>query len=139
LDSQLQVTMMGGTMRLGAYPCHLEPDTLARAVYGTDEVSERHRHRYEVNNEYRTRLAENGMRFSGLSPDGGLVEIIELPEHPFFVATQFHPELKSRPNRVHPLFGAFVEAAAKHHEARIEDSAPDAMEGTVEWEPAGLQ
>ncbi|MDX1394539.1 MAG: CTP synthase [Gemmatimonadota bacterium] len=111
LDSQRKVTDMGGTMRLGAYPCRLEEGSLARRVYGSDEISERHRHRYEVNPEYRQVLRDGGMRFSGVSPDGELVEMIELPEHPFFLATQFHPELRSRPNRPHPLFGAFVAAA----------------------------
>ena len=112
LDSQRKVTDMGGTMRLGAYPCRLEEGSLARRVYGgRDEISERHRHRYEVNPEYRQTLGEGGMRFSGVSPDGELVEMVELPDHPFFLATQFHPELKSRPNRPHPLFGAFVAAA----------------------------
>jgi CTP synthase len=111
LDSQLKVTGKGGTMRLGAYPAHLVEGTRVREIYGVDDVSERHRHRFEVNNEYRDALAEAGMVFSGTSPDGGLVEIIELPDHPYFVATQFHPELKSRPNRPHPLFAAFVGAA----------------------------
>jgi len=111
LDSQRKVTDMGGTMRLGAYPCRLEEGSLARVIYGRDEISERHRHRYEVNPEYRNTLGEGGMRFSGVSPDGELVEMIELPDHPFFLATQFHPELKSRPTRPHPLFGAFVAAA----------------------------
>jgi CTP synthase len=118
LDSQRKVTDMGGTMRLGAYPCRLESGTLASEVYGTDEVSERHRHRYEVNPEYTEVLENGGMRFSGLSPDGQLVEIIELPDHPFFLATQFHPELKSRPTRPHPLFAAFVAAAARRRAGR---------------------
>ena len=113
MDSQLQVTDKGGTMRLGAYPAHLlEGSTVARA-YGTMEISERHRHRYEVNNSYRESLGQAGMAFSGLSPDGGLVEMIELPEHPYFVGCQFHPEFKSRPNRPHPLFASFIEAAAR--------------------------
>ncbi|MDX1579751.1 MAG: CTP synthase, partial [Gemmatimonadota bacterium] len=111
LDSQRKVTDMGGTMRLGAYPCRLVEGTLARRVYGTDEISERHRHRYEVNPEYREILAEGGLVFSGVSPDGQLVEMVELPDHPFFLATQFHPELKSRPKKPHPLFSAFVNAA----------------------------
>jgi CTP synthase len=104
---------MGGTMRLGAYPAKLAPGSLVAKAYGTPEVSERHRHRYEVNNTYRGRLAEAGLVFSGLSPDGHLVEFIELPPdvHPFFVGTQAHPELKSRPTRPHPLFVAFVGAA----------------------------
>ncbi|MFQ5677951.1 MAG: CTP synthase [Gemmatimonadota bacterium] len=118
LDSQRKVTEMGGTMRLGAYPCRLEEGSVAREVYGVEEVSERHRHRYEVNNAYREVLQRNGMRLSGVSPDGQLVEIIELPTHPFFLATQFHPELRSRPNRPHPLFSAFVGAAGKRRAAR---------------------
>ncbi|MCK5410581.1 MAG: gamma-glutamyl-gamma-aminobutyrate hydrolase family protein, partial [Gemmatimonadetes bacterium] len=113
MDAQYNVTEMGGTMRLGSYPCRLEENSVAREAYGAAEVSERHRHRYEVNNEYRQLLAQGGMRFSGLSPDGGLVEIIELPDHPFFIATQFHPELRSRPTASHPLFTSFVKAAAE--------------------------
>jgi CTP synthase len=113
MDSQLQITDKGGTMRLGAYPAHLlEGSTVARA-YGTLEISERHRHRYEVNNSYREPLGQKGMVFSGMSPDGGLVEMIELPDHPYFVGCQFHPEFKSRPNRPHPLFASFIEAAAR--------------------------
>ena len=111
LDSQRKVTDKGGTMRLGAYPCVLQEGSRALSVYGQPEISERHRHRYEVNNEYREVLSTEGLRFAGLSPDGGLVEIIELSDHPFFVATQFHPELKSRPTRPHPLFAAFIGAA----------------------------
>ncbi len=122
LDSQLKVTTKGGTMRLGAYPCALADDSLARRIYGTDEISERHRHRWEVNNAYREVLAENGMLISGTSPDGGLVEMIEIPDHPWFLAGQFHPELKSRPTRPHPLFASFIEAAAKH--ARRESPSP---------------
>ncbi|MGH7505767.1 MAG: CTP synthase, partial [Longimicrobiales bacterium] len=110
MDSQRQLTEMGGTMRLGAYPAKLRAGTRAHQAYGTLEISERHRHRYEVNNAYRDILAENGMRFSGLSPDGNLVEIIEVPNHPWFLGCQFHPELKSRPMRPHPLFSAFVAA-----------------------------
>jgi CTP synthase len=113
MDSQRQVTDMGGTMRLGSYPCRLRPGSRAQQAYGTNEISERHRHRYEVNNAYRDILAEGGLRFSGVSPDGNLVEMIELPEHPHFIACQFHPELKSRPMRPHPLFAAFVRAAVE--------------------------
>jgi CTP synthase len=115
---------------IGAYPCRLAPGSLAHRVYGTDEISERHRHRYEVNPEYAETLRDGGMSFSGLSPDGQLVEIVELLDHPFFVATQFHPELKSRPNRPHPLFAAFVAAARLRMENRDED-------GTRE--PAGAE
>jgi CTP synthase len=113
MDSQRQVTQKGGTMRLGAYPARLRPGSLAAAVYGAEEISERHRHRYEVNNAYRDVLVEHGMRFSGLSPDGNLVEMVELPDHPYFLGCQFHPELKSRPTRPHPLFAAFVGAAGR--------------------------
>ncbi|WP_373696290.1 CTP synthase [Actinomycetospora flava] len=107
---------MGGTMRLGAWPAVLAPETITRAAYGTGRITERHRHRYEVNNAYRDRLAEAGLVFSGTSPDGALVEFVELPRdrHPFFVGTQAHPELKSRPTRAHPLFRAFVAAALRH-------------------------
>jgi len=124
MDSQRQVTEMGGTMRLGAYPCRLQEESRARELYGRDEISERHRHRYEVNNAYRDVLARRGMRFSGLSPDGQLVEMIELPDQPFFFATQFHPELRSRPTRPHPLFAAFVEAAAERARSRGRGEAP---------------
>ena len=101
---------MGGTMRLGSWPCKIEPGTLAARVYSAAEVGERHRHRYEVNNSYRDALSEAGMVFSGTSPDGRLVEIAEIKDHPFFIASQFHPEFKSRPLRPHPLFGGFVAA-----------------------------
>ncbi len=117
MESQQHVTDMGGTMRLGAYPCRLQPGTLAGDAYGVPEVSERHRHRYEVSNRYRDAFVEHGLRLSGLSPDGSLVEIVELTGHPWFLGCQFHPELKSRPNRPHPLFAAFV-AAARTHNAR---------------------
>ena len=113
MDSQLQITDKGGTMRLGAYPAQLVEGTRVAELYGTREISERHRHRYEVNNHYREPLGREGMVFSGLSPDGGLVEMIELPDHPYFVGCQFHPEFKSRPNRPHPLFASFIEAAAR--------------------------
>jgi len=98
-------------MRLGAYPCILERDSLALAAYESQEISERHRHRYEFNNDYRERLGEHGMRFTGLSPDRNLVEIIELPDHPWFLGCQFHPEFKSRPMNPHPLFKAFIAAS----------------------------
>jgi CTP synthase len=112
MESQQHVTDMGGTMRLGAYPCRLRPGSLAAEVYGVPEVSERHRHRYEVSNNYRDLFAEHGLRFSGLSPDGSLVEMIELPSHPWYIGCQFHPELRSRPTRPHPLFAGFIAAAA---------------------------
>ena len=107
---------IGGTLRLGSYPCVLNKDSKAYALYGTETIHERHRHRYEVNNDYRTVLQEHGMMLSGISPDGRIVEMIELPEHPWFVATQAHPELKSRPNRPHPLFRGFIEASLDYQE-----------------------
>ena len=105
--------LYGATMRLGAYPAILEKDSLVAKAYGTRKISERHRHRYEFNNDYKTRLEKKGLKFSGTSPDGQLVEIIELPGHPFFVGTQFHPEFKSRPLQPHPLFLEFVKTAMK--------------------------
>ncbi|MCU0486799.1 MAG: CTP synthase [Anaerolineales bacterium] len=111
MPDQRGVVDMGGTMRLGLYPCVLQPDTIAYEAYGKPLVHERHRHRFELNNSFRELLQKNGMRFSGLSPDGRLVEIAELADHPFMVGTQFHPEFLSRPNRPHPLFVAFVRAA----------------------------
>ena len=114
LDSQRQVTKKGGTMRLGAYPCILGEGTTARDIYGTPEVSERHRHRFEVNNHYRDLLNDHGLTISGTSPDGALVEMVEITNHPWFVAGQFHPELKSRPTRPHPLFASFIEAATSY-------------------------
>jgi CTP synthase len=113
MDSQRNVTDKGGTMRLGAYPARLTPGSRAAEIYGTEEISERHRHRYEVNNHYVERLEAGGLRFSGLSPDGKLVEMAELPDHPWFVTCQFHPELKSRPLRPHPLFASFIGAATR--------------------------
>ena len=111
LPEQQDVVDLGGTMRLGLYPCRIEPNTLAHKLYGKEVIYERHRHRYEFNNAYRNLLLEAGYVISGTSPDGRLVEIIELPSHPFFIATQFHPEFKSRPSAPHPLFSGFIEAA----------------------------
>jgi CTP synthase len=108
---------LGGTMRLGAYPCVLAPNSLVASIYGRREISERHRHRYEVNINYREALTAAGLRFSGMSPDGRLPEMIELPGHPWFVGVQFHPELKSRPFEPHPLFASFIEAAV--HQSRL--------------------
>ncbi|MDD2355920.1 MAG: CTP synthase [Lachnospiraceae bacterium] len=120
MPDQNGVTDIGGTLRLGSYPCHLKEDTLAYKLYGSEMIHERHRHRYEVNNEFRTALSDNGLVFSGISPDGRIVEMCELPTHPFFIATQAHPEFKSRPNRPHPLFRGFVEAALKHEDNKEE-------------------
>jgi CTP synthase len=126
MDSQLQVTTKGGTMRLGAYPAVLREGSRAAEIYGTTEISERHRHRFEVNNEYRPLLERHGMVVSGASHEGGLVEMIELPEHPWFVACQFHPELKSRPMRPAPLFASFIRAAARHSRADHSSEQPAA-------------
>ncbi len=114
MPEQVGITDKGGTMRLGSYPCLLDPGSRAAAAYGSERIDERHRHRYEFNNDYRPALAEAGMVFSGLSPDGQLVEIVELKGHPWFVGVQFHPELKSRPNRAHPLFRELIAAAKAH-------------------------
>ncbi|MGN0521108.1 MAG: CTP synthase [Eubacterium sp.] len=113
LPEQKDVTDMGGTMRLGQYPCVLNPESKSYSLYGASMIYERHRHRYEVNNDYRADLLAGGMIFAGTSPDNHIVEMVEIPEHPWFVAGQFHPEFKSRPNKPHPLFRGFVTAAAK--------------------------
>ncbi|WP_019508483.1 CTP synthase [Pleurocapsa sp. PCC 7319] len=130
LPEQQDVIDLGGTMRLGTYPCRLKPDTLAFSLYQKEVIYERHRHRYEFNNAYRNLFLETGYEISGTSPDGRLVEIIEMPEHPFFIATQFHPEFRSRPNNPHPLFLGFVQAAfnkSRHsEEVPISFSAPTA-------------
>ena len=126
MPDQRDIADMGGTMRLGLYPCVLQPDSVAIRAYQRDIVQERHRHRFEFNNAYREILGSEGMRFSGISPDGRLVEIAELDNHPFMLGTQFHPEFLSRPNRPHPLFTTFLEAVCK----RTEVSSP------IEVEPA---
>jgi len=118
LPEQRHVTDKGATMRLGAYPCVLAAGSRAEAAYGASEISERHRHRYEVNNDFREALTGHGMLISGVSPDRRLVEMIELPDHPYFVGCQFHPEFKSRPQAPHPLFQSFVAAALR---ARLGD------------------
>jgi len=116
MPDQADVTDLGGTLRLGKYPCALVPGTRASAIYNTDLIYERHRHRYEVNNKYRDLLTQNGMTLCGLSPDNRIVEMVELSDHPFFVACQFHPEFKSRPNRPHPLFHSLIKAALLYKE-----------------------
>ncbi len=118
MPDQRGVTSKGGTMRLGQYPCRLLEGSKVREAYFDTDIVERHRHRYEVNNDFRDTLKENGMTISGLSPDGRLVEIVELPGHPWFVGVQFHPEFKSRPNRAHPLFRSFIAAALANRESR---------------------
>ncbi|NLF83024.1 MAG: CTP synthase, partial [Candidatus Gastranaerophilales bacterium] len=113
MSEQEKVEDMGGTMRLGSYECNLQPGTLAERLYNSNVIHERHRHRYEFNNNYRQLLQEKGLVLSGLSPDGKLVEIVECPSHPYFIASQFHPEFKSRPENPHPLFRGLIEAALK--------------------------
>ena len=120
LDEQKTITDKGGTMRLGAHQAKLTPGSKAAECYRALEISERHRHRYEFNNVYRQQFAAHGMQVVGTSPDGALVEIIEIPDHPWFVAVQFHPEFKSQPTRPHPLFAGFVAAAVRRHKARGE-------------------
>ena len=126
LPSQRNVEDLGGTMRLGAYACKLRAGSLVSKIYGATETSERHRHRYEVDNGYRDIFAEHGLRLTGLSPDGSLVEMIELPDHPWYVACQFHPELKSRPTRPHPLFAGFISAARDYQQRRGAPAEPPA-------------
>lgn len=123
MPDQHNLADMGGTMRLGAYPCELQVDSQAKEAYGKPLIYERHRHRWEFNNGYRQLLSEHGLRFSGLSPDGRLVEIVELENHPFMVGSQFHPEFKSRPNRPHPLFNAWLQASVSRQSRR---HSPDA-------------
>jgi CTP synthase len=120
LDEQRNITDKGGTMRLGAQPASLAESSRAREAYGRERISERHRHRYEFNNQYRQQFAANGFAITGTSPDGKLVEIIELPDHPWFLAVQFHPEFKSKPTAAHPLFAGFVGAAILRHSQRGE-------------------
>ena len=117
MPEQREVKDLGATMRLGKYPCQLKEGSKARECYGTDLIEERHRHRFEVNNLYRGEYEQNGLVFSGQSPDGRIVEMIELPGHMWYVACQFHPEFKSRPNRPHPLFKSFI-ASAKEYKAQ---------------------
>ena len=116
MPDQEGVDDIGGTLRLGSYPCVLDKTSKAYEVYGEETIHERHRHRYEVNNDYRNVLVENGMKLSGISPDGRIVEMVEVEDHPWFLATQAHPELKSRPNRPHPLFRGFIGAALEYQE-----------------------
>jgi CTP synthase len=139
LPEQKHVTDKGASMRLGAYPCRLTQDSMAARLYGAGTISERHRHRYEVNNEYREQMAAAGMAFSGVSPDYRLVEIVELPQavHPYFIATQFHPEFKSRPNHAHPLFAGLIAAAlARNLETKPEAHGSQHFEADEEAEVA---
>jgi CTP synthase len=116
MNDQKQVVDKGGTMRLGNYPCVITPGTHTAQAYGTTTIDERHRHRFEFNNDYREQLTKAGLVIAGLSPDQRLVEIIEIAGHPFFVASQFHPEFKSRPSRPHPLFDGFIKAADTYNQ-----------------------
>ena len=118
MPEQKDIEEMGGTMRLGQYPCVLNPESKSYGLYGASMIYERHRHRYEVNNDYREDLLNHGVLFAGTSPDNHIVEMMEIPEHPWYVACQFHPEFKSRPNKPHPLFRGFVTAAAEHKKAK---------------------
>ena len=119
MPEQKKVEQLGGTMRLGQYPCKLDPESKAHGLYCTDIISERHRHRYEVNNDFREALIQHGFVLCGTSPDEHIVEMIELPAHPWFIAVQFHPEFKSRPNKPHPLFAGFIKAALDNHSCKI--------------------
>ena len=118
MESQKSVSLKGGSMRLGAYPCSLRKDSLTKKVYGNKEISERHRHRFEFNNKFKAQLENSGMVVSGVWPEGDLVEIIELKDHPWFIGVQFHPEFKSTPRTPHPLFRGFVQAALKYRDER---------------------
>ena len=114
MEEQKNIDQKGGTMRLGLYPCRLSSDSKVHSIYGSELIYERHRHRYEFNNAYRTALTKAGLKLAGLSPDERLVEIIELPDHPWFIGVQFHPEFKSRPNRPHKLFADFIKASLEN-------------------------
>jgi CTP synthase len=131
LNTQYDITDMGGTMRLGLYPCVLAEGSKAQIAYGSTRVEERHRHRYEFNNVYRQQFAAHGMQFSGTSPDGKLVEAVELPNHPWFVAVQCHPEFRSKPTAAHPLFRGFVKAALERREAKKKAEAAARARGAV--------
>jgi CTP synthase len=124
MEEQKAVTLKGGTMRLGAYPCAIKPGTLAHKIYGNTEISERHRHRYEFNNEFLEQYEKGGMLMSGRNPETGLVEIVELPDHPFFIGVQYHPELKSTVESPQPIFVHFVAAARKYNEDRQSSKNP---------------
>ncbi len=128
LDDQKNITYKGGTMRLGAQPARLAAESKAAESYQTLDIKERHRHRYEFNNSYRQQFAACGLQVTGTSPDGSLVEVVEIPSHPWFVAVQFHPEFKSQPTSAHPLFASFVRAAIERHSQRAPAVLQDAHE-----------
>jgi CTP synthase len=137
LDEQKAITDKGGTMRLGAQPARLEPGSLAARTYNATEISERHRHRYELNNIYRQQFVANGLAMSGRSPDGSLVEIVELPGHRWFLAVQYHPEFKSKPTAAQPLFKGFIAAAVAHHAAKHDRAAevPSSITAPIKKSP----
>ena len=140
LRELLGVDEMGGTMRLGAWPCKLEPGSFAHKAYGQAEISERHRHRYEFNCEYEERLTRAGLRITGRTPDGVYVEIVEVPDHPWFVGCQFHPEFKSKPLAPHPLFAAFVRASVEDRHRLAQSGAEGlAMSGTRPEQAEGAE
>ena len=120
MEDQKDIKKKGGTMRLGCYPCVLKEGSLAREIYGTEKIEERHRHRYEYNNSYKEQLEKAGLICSGTSPDGNLVEIVEMKNHPYFIASQFHPEFKSRPDKPHRLFVSLVKAAKENVKIKTE-------------------
>jgi CTP synthase len=129
LQELVDIEEMGGTMRLGSYRCHLDPDSRTAQIYGSTEIDERHRHRYEFNSEYESALREKGMRITGKTPDGTFAEVAEIPAHPWFVAVQFHPEFKSSPLVPHPLFAAFVHASLEHRQASTEPQQQATVQG----------
>jgi CTP synthase len=118
MEEQKKIKMMGGTMRLGAYPCEIREGSLAHKIYGETSISERHRHRYEFNNDYLEQFEQNGMMASGRNPETGLIEIMEIPAHPFFIGVQYHPELKSTVEKPAPLFVSFIDAVKKFNDKR---------------------
>lgn len=123
MAEQKEITNLGGTMRLGAYPCYLEAGSKAREAYGQEVIQERHRHRFEVNNAYVDRLREVGLKPVGMWREGNLVEVVEMEGHPWYVGVQYHPEFKSRPNRAHPLFRDFIKAALEYRGKRLQSEA----------------
>jgi CTP synthase len=127
MEEQKKVTDKGGTMRLGSYECVTEPDSLIRRIYGSETIHERHRHRWEFNNAYLEAITKAGMRASGRNPESGLVEVVEIPTHPFFIGVQFHPELKSTVEKPHPVFVQFIRAAKKHAEQKLASKSPNLL------------
>src|SRR5665213_3594642 len=129
MEEQKKITMKGGTMRLGSYPCILKENTLAHSIYGVNEINERHRHRWEFNNQYLSRFEDAGMIASGINPQTGLVEIMELINHPFFIGVQYHPELKSTVENPQPIFVSFIKAAKEFAESKTAVKNPQQLQG----------